>query len=266
MRISNKTALVLGIMLAAAITLWARGAFDEPLSKVGLNAETCAENLFGNRLCGDELVAFCEERYDPDINEATCREVLADAGRDPELVASDNAREQQDQIAETIADTERVERERLAEERRANRHDATIGAAAQDDGVSFTVDRPRTLTSIAAEYDTATPKPGRVFLTFDVRYTNRGSRPIELLCDVTAGRSGFTLIDSTGRQFQPNADAMLTAAANSEACGEAVQPGDSEDALIVFQVRPSLEPRDLLVWNPAKPGPDEGGSHLDMHV
>src|SRR5690242_6231057 len=46
--------------------------------------ETCAKTLVGSQtICGDDLVRFCRQRYDPDVNADTCDQVLKDAGIDP---------------------------------------------------------------------------------------------------------------------------------------------------------------------------------------
>lgn len=94
----------IAIAIGALVVLWATGSLDEPLSGVGLNKETCAKNLFGNKMCGDELVAFCKSNYDKDVNADTCDDVLRDAGLDPAAIvsaqkqkdAAESAHEEQD--------------------------------------------------------------------------------------------------------------------------------------------------------------------------
>lgn len=47
-------------VIGALVAVWSLGTFDEFLAEFGLNAKPCAENvLTGNKLCGDELDAFC---------------------------------------------------------------------------------------------------------------------------------------------------------------------------------------------------------------
>lgn len=71
-------AAVIGVLLVLLYTI---GALDEPLSSVGLNKGTCAENAFGNKMCGDELKEFCKESYNPELNADTCDEVLSASER-----------------------------------------------------------------------------------------------------------------------------------------------------------------------------------------
>jgi hypothetical protein len=69
-------------ILTAVVLLgvgWFSGAFDRQLAEVGLNRHTCVDPLIGGTLCGDDLVAFCRERYDPQINDEVCGPVRRDA-------------------------------------------------------------------------------------------------------------------------------------------------------------------------------------------
>jgi hypothetical protein len=60
---------------------------DTGVSPIG-ETETCATTLLGGQeLCGEELVAFCQDRYDPEINGDVCGPVLRDAGYSPEEFA-----------------------------------------------------------------------------------------------------------------------------------------------------------------------------------
>jgi hypothetical protein len=84
-----------GAVLAAILAVaYFTGGLDEPLSSLGLNTQTCAENLFGNRMCGDELVAFCEDNYNPGANGDTCDTVLTDAGVDLDQIVADKRTDQ----------------------------------------------------------------------------------------------------------------------------------------------------------------------------
>jgi len=75
---------LLALLVAGA---YFAGALDEPLSAVGLNKTTCAKNVFGNRMCGDELVQFCQDNYGPG-NHDVCDAALDDAGIDPTRIAA----------------------------------------------------------------------------------------------------------------------------------------------------------------------------------
>lgn len=81
---TNK-ALIIASLVAATFVLWATGMLDRPLSEIGLNRGTCAENLFGKTMCGSELVEFCRDHYGP-TNRDTCGPVLTDEGIDPATV------------------------------------------------------------------------------------------------------------------------------------------------------------------------------------
>lgn len=72
---------VLSLILAVALT----GCTETNSSNS--NDDRCAETLLGSKtICGDELVQFCKERYDPDVNADTCEPVLRDAGIDPKTL------------------------------------------------------------------------------------------------------------------------------------------------------------------------------------
>lgn len=86
--------------MAVVAVLWLNGAFDEMLANAGLNTQTCAQNLFGAKLCGDDLVAFCKSNYDPDINAATCDDVLRDEGIDPTAIAAGEKKKKESDDAE----------------------------------------------------------------------------------------------------------------------------------------------------------------------
>jgi hypothetical protein len=45
----------LAVALAGVVAYWSTGRMDPALSQVGLNATDCAQNGFGNWLCGDAL-------------------------------------------------------------------------------------------------------------------------------------------------------------------------------------------------------------------
>ena len=235
-------------MIGGALALaWSAGALDEPLSSVGLNSETCIENAFGNKTCGDDAVRFCRKRYDRDLNGDVCDDVLTEAGIDPKKMLA-----------------ERRRRARAAARRRLerNRTRVKIGEAGTDDGVSFTVTALDQRESIDGDYDNATPKAGNIFIVAKLSYTNDGTKPIDLLCSITAGTDGAVLVDGRDRQFSPDTDATSVAPANEEACGDDVQPGDTEDAELVFDVSDSTQPKGLVLWNPDKAGPEDGGTFL----
>ncbi len=68
------------------IALYTTGRLDRPLSNVGLNLHACAENVFGSKLCGDQLVAYCKRQYNANSNGDVCDTALRDAGLDPAAI------------------------------------------------------------------------------------------------------------------------------------------------------------------------------------
>lgn len=214
---------------------------------MGLNQETCIENVFGGKRCGDDAVRFCRKRYDRDLNGDVCDDVLTEAGIDPEKMLA-----------------ERRKRARAAARRRVerNRTAVQLGERGTDDGVSFTVTALERRESIDGAYEHAAPKAGNIFIVAKLTYTNSGSKPIDLLCSMTAGSDGALLFDSRNRQFGTDGEATGVASANEEACGDNVQPGDTEDAELVFDVSSSIRPKGLVLWNPEKAGPEDGGTFL----
>jgi len=175
---------VIGGALALA---WFSGALDEPLSSVGLNSETCIENAFGVKTCGEDAVRFCRKQYDRELNGDVCDDVLSEAGIDPKKMLA-----------------ERRQRARAAARRKLerNRTRVKVGEAGTDDGVSFTVTAFEERESIEGAYDRATPKDGNIFIVAKFTYTNDGTKPIDLLCSMTAGTDGAVLFDSRDRQFR----------------------------------------------------------------
>ncbi len=65
---------IVGLILL--IAAWRQGTFDRFLYQFGLNAKPCAQNFFGVVLCGDDLVEFCRQFYDPELNAHVCDQVL----------------------------------------------------------------------------------------------------------------------------------------------------------------------------------------------
>jgi len=71
------------VAFVGLVVLWHSGTFDRPLSEIGLNAKTCATNLFGAKLCGHDLAEWCESNYDADLNADACDDALDEAGMSP---------------------------------------------------------------------------------------------------------------------------------------------------------------------------------------
>jgi hypothetical protein len=262
-------AIVLVVLAVLAGGAWATGALDKTLVDVGLNKETCSKNLFGNVMCGDELVEFCLDRYDPEINGDVCETVLRDAGEDPEAAARrvefDEAQRMREIEEDLEADAQREEREeeeRLEEQRAAARDEAAIGDATELGGLTLTVDQLGPAELVEGAYTDVTADRGRQLFVAQVTYRNAGSSPSGYLCSVTAGDQGFMLVDNQGREFTPDGEKTLEAAANEEACGGELQPGEGDDAWIVFEVPASVDPVELIAWNPDEPGPADGGAHV----
>ncbi len=175
--------------------------------------ENCAETLFGRELCGDELVAFCKERYDRQINADTCDPVLRDAGIDPEEMLAERRRR-------------RAERRRARIE--AARIPAKLGEPGRVAGVEYVVQSVTEVSSLAGAYGTVIePRGGNKLVIVNLIYRNVGRKPTDLFC---GGAPGFALIDVQGRQFSPDDEAMFESIANEEACAEELQPGSEDDA------------------------------------
>lgn len=51
------------VLVVALGGIWSTGAFDKPLSGVGLNAHECITNGFGATFCGDQAEAY-KQRVD----------------------------------------------------------------------------------------------------------------------------------------------------------------------------------------------------------
>ena len=92
----NQAAIVaLCVAGALVLLLYTSGALDEPLSDVGLNTQDCAQTLFGQKRCGDELYEWCHEHYDERLNADACDGILRDRGDDPAVLeAARDAREE----------------------------------------------------------------------------------------------------------------------------------------------------------------------------
>jgi hypothetical protein len=253
------------VAATVAAVLWSSGAFDEPLADVGLNSRTCAENLFGAKMCGDELVAFCKERYDPDLNADTCDESLREAGVLNEVKAGLAAREAREQheteerIDRELAAQERVEREKAREAERRARTPARFAEPATLGDVVYNIESITTSAELNGAFDVQAAGADRTFVIANMTYRNVGEKPLDLLC---AGGNGFALIDVRGRRFSADDDVMFEAAANDEACAGDIQPGDQGDAVAVFNVRDNVRPAQLVVWDPQGDAPEDGGKHL----
>ena len=249
-----KSTAVIGRCFATATTLLLVAA-----SGCGVGEGDCAETAFGREMCGDELVRFCEERYNPRLNSDTCDPVLREAGIDPEEVLAGQRQQERDR--------RRAARERREQAELDARQNIDLGVPTRDNGIVFTVDAVREGRTIDGAYDEVVEsRPGRKFVIAELTYKNAGREPVDLLCSASAGGDGFALIDRAGRTFSVADEAMFSAAENEEACGRETQPGETEDALVVFEVPAAVRPSELLVWNPAAKGPEDGGSHLSLLV
>jgi hypothetical protein len=69
------------------------GGLDSSVAALGLNTKTCATNLFGHKMCGDELVQFCKDNYAPS-NSSACNAALDEAGFDPTQIAASKRRDE----------------------------------------------------------------------------------------------------------------------------------------------------------------------------
>lgn len=238
--------VVVGALFGAAV-VWGTGVLDKQLVGAGLNYQTCAENFAGKTMCGDQLVAFCRDSYDPEVNGEVCEPVLSDAGVDPQQLLDDRAH---------------ALRHRRAVALRAARTDATIGQESSDDGIAFTVRAVTTADVLPGAYEVTTPKDGRRFVVVDLTYRNDTGAPVDILC----GGDGLALLDDAGRQFAADTDAMIGLSENQDVCGGASQPGGSTRATVVFEIPASVAPAQLLLWDSEKPGPAESGTFLRFRL
>lgn len=247
--------------VVVAVLAFQSDAMQPTLSEIGLNTKACATNLFGVTVCGEDLVAFCEERYDPDVNEDVCRQVLVDADLDPDAIAQQNADAEQAEIEDTIAESEQREQERLDAEREANRVKGDSSAFTADDGLEIRPVTSETATAIESEYDVVRPDGGSRFVVFAVAVRNVGDKPTSAQCSWSTG-SGATLLDADGKSYSLDSDAMISHPENDTACGDDLQPGGESSTAFVFEVPDSVKPEEIQIWDPEQPGPDEGGTHL----
>jgi hypothetical protein len=212
--------------------------------------ENCAETLLEGELCGDELVEFCTERYDRQINADTCDPVLRDAGIDPE---------------EMLAERRRRRAERKLARIEAARVPVRIGEAGRVGGLEYVVENVTEASSLDGAYGTVLePKGGNKLVVANLIYRNVGTKPADLLC---GGASGFALIDELDRQFSVDDEAMFESILNDEACSEELQPGSEEDAQVIFDIGADVEPRVLRIWNGNDyEGPEGGARHLEYEL
>lgn len=251
----TRTRWVMLAVAVCAIALWWTGSLDRPLSSVGLNSETCAQNLFGATICGDDLVAFCKDSYDPDINADVCDEVLRDAGSSPAEVlagqrATDRARARRAQDAT-------LEARFNARIKTGMRQSAALG------DLTYRVVRARRASRTSGSTGAILPRAGNQLVIADITYRNDGSAPVDLLC---GGGSNFRLVDVHGRSFSTDSDAMFDAPRNDETCARDLQPGELEDATLIFQVPRSTQPADVLIGQPDDPPPGGTERYLVVNI
>lgn len=176
------------------------------------SAQSCATNIAGRQMCGDDLVAFCERRYDPSLNGDTCRPALEGAGRDPATVRR------------------RVKRaEQLALYGRRTRMAGGFGdelwlAAAPDElGVRVAVDEdPR-----VGEYDI--PSAGSRYVAARVTLENQSRRTVTV-----SPASSMRMIDNRGHQAEPT---IVSAGPCSQSFDDVeLTPGDRRRGCVVFEI------------------------------
>ncbi len=260
----NKLLLAAGAVVASAVAVWLTGALDRPLANIGLNNRTCIEPLLGDPLCGDDAVAFCRDRYNPDINADVCGDVLREAGVD---VAAVERRQAEQEREERAALEERLERDAREQERQdredalakqeAARNDGEVGQRTRVNDVAFTVNAFETAQSIPGSLGPIAARQGRKLVVARFTYENIGEEPLDLLC----GGRGFRLVDDKGRRFTVSDD-NFEAAENEEACGGGIQPGETDDAAAVFEVQEAVAPVEVVLWNDQEGTPEDGVPHL----
>jgi hypothetical protein len=254
----SRRSWVLLAVAGIAAALWLSGSLDEPLSSVGLNKETCAENLFGNKMCGDELLSFCEGHYDKQVNGDVCETVLSDNGEDPRQVAADLKRQEQADL-DSIDDTTTAEPVPQDTE-------VSVGDSADDDGITFRVRAINTAPDGLPKVDggTVRARRGEQLIVVTLSFENGTNKPIDLGCSIFAGSDGIRLLDTSDREFTPD-DSGFEIAGNEDACGDGIQPGLRGKALVPFRIPVDAELGGVRVWNPDADTPSDGGTSLVFH-
>lgn len=226
----------------AAISPLAAIAVGLGIAGCSTSSETCAKPLLGDKLCGDDLVQWCKQHYDPQINEDTCGQVLRDAGEDPAaIIAAQREKQRRTQAAAQ-------ERQRQADLQAARQAEipATIGQSRKVGDFRLALESIEDQASVSdpSGYSTSRPKPGHHYTIAHVRIRNDQDKP-ESLCLYENAR----LIDGKGRAYSPASQATTTVSADST-CGDDLQPGDSITIPLVFEMRDAAQPVAFTAWPP----------------
>ncbi len=229
------------------VVVWVVGSSESWLP-AGLTEE-CAVTLLGGEVCGDDLLAFCQKSYDPEINADVCDGVLSDAGTSgPEVLAGRRA----------------TSRERHRRAVALARTRVGIGQPRRLGDVVYTVRSARWVSQLQGSLDEVIlPQAGRRFFVARVSYKNVGRTPLDLLC---GGATNFRLLDSRSRVFSTDEEAMIEHELNDEACVRKAQPGDLDTAAVVFQVSDAVTPVDLLIGRRSGPPPPGAEPYLAIPV
>jgi hypothetical protein len=97
----------------------------------------------------------------------------------------------------------------------------------------------------------------------DFAYRNVSRKPVDLECGL---EYHFALVDRQGRTFEPDGEAMISAPANAEACGEGAQPGEAGRATVLFDISRGVSPRSVRVEDPEGKPRAEGGEWLEYVI
>jgi len=150
----------------------------------GATKERCGKTLLTGKICGDDLVAWCQDRYDPTLNGEACAPALRDAGQDP------------DEVLAAIKATEKAKAAEAAEQDKAAaseaEQDARVTIASGSPGelgdVTMTVTEPDYRQKVGNAYSTQRAKSGRRFAILRVVIHNDGDEPLSARLLDTARR------------------------------------------------------------------------------
>jgi hypothetical protein len=168
-------------------------------ASTGDQSATCATTLLGGQeICGEELVAFCRQNYDPSVNGEVCAPVLTKAGVDPKSLVPQPPEQ------------------------------ATFGARViveGSDGERIAVTTQRLLDELpVGQYDSA--GAGKRYMAVELRIVNRGRGE---LVDFPSAK----LVLGNGRQLDPS----ITLDGDCDDIGSVeLAPGDDATACIPFEV------------------------------
>lgn len=203
--------------------------------------ERCGSTLLTGKICGDDLVSWCEDRYDPDLNGETCEPALDEAGQNPDDVLA--------AIKAVEADKEAAAAKRNKAAADKAEEDARVTVASGEAGdvgdVSMTVSDPEFRQEVGGDYSTQQAKAGRRFAVLRVDIHNGGNEPLS-----ACGFEGNAqLVDGGGKLYSADMEAS-TYEGDAAACTDDIQPDDDLTVPVVFDLRDAVKPVGAVVWPP----------------